>query len=406
MGNGLNSSTFRPGIEFKNGKLLEFERYSLTVMRPWPEPLAWRRTTRKPFRPVRSKSTLVYGPDDGETYTFSHDLRNTERFMEPVPPDVTTKIGQFTNRQWHMMALFARCPGALDLVQSTPALAFALASNWVFSNPAPSQPLRSARRMVRLPQTAICDWLGFPARPSTIHIMRKMRIKEITVEALLYLRDGLWNEAAAKLLRHCPVISRRVIAIATIPGWRQHFSPRFLFDLPKYDEGGELYNFDSTCALEFLLLPQTRRLLRPLQRFDSTAQVERYLEQFHRARRMESRFDCPPDLQFPQPPVHGTNEIIPFKNGWDLLAESKEMDHCVADLYRSAAEGRASYYRVNAPERATLSLIRENDIWQLGEVHGRGNARVTRETYAAIYAWLSVATQTDRARQPFHGLLC
>lgn len=385
---------FRPGLEFKNGRLLQFTRYSVMVMRPWPEPLAWKRTTRKLFHPVRPRIPLVPRSLDESDDPESH-ARACEKlgqFMEPVPAECLSAIGQFTSRQWHMMALLARCPGALDLVQSTPALAFALASNWVFPTTGPSQPMRSARRLVRLPQSAICEWLGFPARRSSVNVLRKLRTADISIASLLYLRDGLWDEEAARLLRHCRVITRQTIRIATTPAWRRHFSPRFLAELPEAEKNCEAEVMPRSCALFILLSPDMLRRLRASDVFHSMAEVENYIAWVAGNIRRARLPDCAPELRLPQPPIPGTCDIVPLSTGFDLLEESREMEHCVADLHASVTAGEYYFYRVRAPERATLSLRRCSGGWEMGELLGRRNAPVAGETRRAVYAWYSVFT--------------
>jgi hypothetical protein len=99
------------------------------------------------------------GTGDGESRRQWSELRRVA-FLQPIPDEVLAAVAPFACRHWHLLNLIARCPGALDLVRSTPALAFALASPWVFRRPAPTQPLRSARALLRRPQHEIAGWLG------------------------------------------------------------------------------------------------------------------------------------------------------------------------------------------------------------------------------------------------------
>jgi len=381
-------NAFRPGVVCKNNKLLEFTRHSLTVMRPWPKPLAWRRTTRKPFRPVRPKTVLVPTTDD-QIYpddTIAARVRQAlQTFMAPVPADARDEIARFSERQWHMMALFARCPGALDLVKSTPALAFALASNWVFTPKAVTQPLRSARALLCKRQVQICDWLGFPARPSTIHLLRKLRIDNVSIQTLLYFRDALWNEDAVRLLRHCPSISATAVMIATRPGLHNRFSHRFLLDLAKHEGASNQNEFSS--VIDWATRPGIFKD-NPNRVFDSLTQLLNFQQScYARGRNSEV---CSPELELPLPPVAGTPNIVPLRTGQDLLAEASAMRNCVATLCDSAADGTMAFYRITAPERATLSLIRDDGIWRVCELRGPGNARVSQNAYAAVYAWLGL----------------
>ena len=69
-------------------------------------------------------------------------------FVNMIPEEVRLELLRYSNRKWHLMSILARCPGAMDLSRSNPALLFALASNWAFHRPSVKQPIRAARGLV------------------------------------------------------------------------------------------------------------------------------------------------------------------------------------------------------------------------------------------------------------------
>ncbi len=337
---------------------------------------------------MRPKTVLLLADEDQDCPYDAMAARirlALQTFMAPVPADARDEIARFSERQWHMMALLARCPGALDLVKSTPALAFALASNWVFTPKAVTQPLRSARALLPKRQVEICDWLGFPARPSTIHLLRKLRIDDVSIQTLLYFRDVLWNDDAVRLLRHCPSVSATAVMIATRPCLHDRFSNRFLLDLAKHEGASNWGEFSP--VVDWAAGPGVFRDS-PNCVFDSLAQLLDFQQSYFA--RGRNNYVCSPELQLPSPPVAGTPNIVPLRTGQDLLDEASAMRNCVATLYDSAADGTMAFYRITAPERATLSLIRDDGIWRVCELRGPGNARVSQNAYAAVYAWLGL----------------
>jgi hypothetical protein len=395
---------FNPGTAFKNGKLMIFEDYSLVVMKPWPAPLAWRRTTRRPFRPHRPEVELVRGPlRRGEQAPWRvRRFDATADFMAPVPAPIREKIGRYSQRQWHMMALLARCPGADDLVDSTPALAFALASNWVFAQTPPSQPMRTARSLVRKRQVDICERLGFPARPSAVNMLRKLQTRDIAIRPLLDLRDALWDEERASLLRHAPSIGYWSLKIVSREWRRRHFSSKFLAELGALERCGDDDPDHENCTchklgdLEYVLQGWVLRRARG-RVFDTFAQ----LHNFAGDRDDDMRPKCPADTVFPPPPLAGNGNIRPLLTGADLIAEAGEMQHCIMHYHDEAMAGGMALYRISAPERATFALIRDDDIWRLGQVSGVENAKVSQEVYCVIYGWL--AGFPVRAMMPLHN---
>ena len=67
------------------------------------------------------------------------EQRIVSEFFADIPPHVRSAVEVFQTRQWHLLAMAARCPMAVELLQSNPALAFALASCWLFTGSLPSR---------------------------------------------------------------------------------------------------------------------------------------------------------------------------------------------------------------------------------------------------------------------------
>ena len=104
-------------------------------------------------------------------------------FVHSLPREVREELRRYAERKWHLLNLFARCPGALDLSRSNPGLAYALASNWAFHKPAVARPIRAARSLVHKKQKAILEWLGFPATEPARRILAKIRPKSLRLRS-------------------------------------------------------------------------------------------------------------------------------------------------------------------------------------------------------------------------------
>ncbi len=123
-------------------------------------------------------------------------------------------------------------------------------------------------------------------------------------------------------------------------------------------------------------------------RFTSIGQLVRHHDALAERLNREgvSRWD---NLQFPPPPLPGTTDIVPLVSPEALLAEGREQANCVASYGRRVARGGQFIYRVLAPERATLLVVRGRDGWQVGELAGPGNKPVTSVTRQVIERWLA-----------------
>src|ERR1041385_4621152 len=81
-----DASVCTPGLIYKSGKLFQFTRHTVTVMRPWPQPLAWARVLGKPFLPTRPQLQLLRSPtEDCSLAKTRGPNRAVQQFMAPVP---------------------------------------------------------------------------------------------------------------------------------------------------------------------------------------------------------------------------------------------------------------------------------------------------------------------------------
>jgi len=178
---------FRPGWQFRDGKLMMFGGDGVLVLRGGTAPLAWeKRGARGRWRHVRpairlqeleqaarltperieelvaerrrdaaaSADPCVWTPlpfrdEDAVRAGLATRGEAARSFLATIAPEIRRVVRRFSFRQWHLLALCTRCPGALELAASNPGLAFAIASNWCFRDPAPRQPTDQERRELR-----------------------------------------------------------------------------------------------------------------------------------------------------------------------------------------------------------------------------------------------------------------
>jgi len=444
-----NRRAIRRGTHFQNGKLYLITKQAVTVVKGWPEMRAWRKTAAGPewvsVRPeiqikpawVQSGRTARRGsprlemPDqirrlDAQArsrYYRRDETVKPERavaqaaycerceqadeaeaealgsFFSSIPVHVRGRVGEFPSRQWHMAVLLLRCPGAWDLVRANPAMAFCLASNWVFRSPKPTQPLRDARRWICRRQRDIAGWLGFPATERTVNLLRKIPPDACDITTLLKFRHTLRQTLVADTLSHLPRLTATVLCVVTDPRLRPLVSPRLLRELSdSIVEWGVVSSRVSmlrdTIAMAAALLPP-----RPLPVFTSLAQLTRHHDQLAD----ELNLRAPPaqePVELPPPPIPGNETIVPLTSPAMLAEEGREQQNCVAVYSRIVANGSQYIYRVLAPERATLQILRTPEGWQVGELSGPRNHPVSRETEIAVMRWVR-GDDRDKDRSPF-----
>ena len=74
------------------------------------------------------------------------------------------------------------------------------------------------------------------------------------------------------------------------------------------------------------------------------------------------------------------------------------MSHCVFDYYEDALSGRLAFYRILAPERATLALERGSGRrgWRVWSFKRRANREPSFEGYSDVMRWLRRRTKRPR----------
>jgi hypothetical protein len=442
--------TIRRGTEFANQKLYEFSNEGIIVMSQWPDMRAWRRTPKgqkwmqiRPYLHVefhnnlwtcdvgrreskvkmaidgvsiqqRIINDLVDQPEGAErehleaenqvdeampgtpdqpfnigSYTPAWVLATRAEYLKSIPEEVLVTVSAFSSRHWHLLNLISRCPGAMDLVKSTPALAFALASLWVFRENPPKQPLRAARSLLRKPQSDIAAWLGFPKSKSAIQILRKIKPADCTIPNLLQLRNLYF--CFSKSLCHMQQITSHALYIMAHSRLDYSLSSSYVYQLGLNPSPGWLES-EPRLIRDVLWLRDTLG-----EQEECTIHSHQNLQKQHdqlveRVGRMDLRRIINNELPDPPfgPSITAEVHIEPITTAIDLIKEGKAQKNCVGAYADRVRRGGLYVYRVLAPERATLSIAQQWDrSWVIDEIKAKDNSDVQESTIQHVKKWLS-----------------
>lgn len=311
-----------------------------------------------------------------------------------VPPAVMHAVFPFHHRQWHLLAMAARCPGSVDLIMSNPALAYCLASCWTFTQSPSRDATRLMRRVIGSRRRDICGALGFPTAESSVSVLAKIPTSMCFIPWLLIIRALLKDSRWRKTLWHLPSLENEAWNFLLYEPTRRRATPRFLHELSESPVSVMGDMIDVIIIEEDFGQPGNERF-HSLQQFHRhhrqlLEQTERYRELSARpSRQSESTVR---DLEFPKPPIPGSEAIIALENQ-DLLSDEGRIQHnCVGSYDGSVARGLRYYYRILEPERATLSIVPdENGRWQIDQLLRAHNEPVSDKTHQAVAQWLSGA---------------
>lgn len=405
----------------KSGKLYLYSFRTTEVRACWPAPMAWRKSDGDAaWRHLRPDLTLPKGHVDRQIERILESERQRPyklhaseaelaeeravgarlhrlQWAQRIPDEVRRPIARFRCRQWHLLSMAARCgEAAMDLVNANPALAFMMASNWVYHAPAVTQPLRSVRALLRRGknQRDMLAWLGFPARKAVQRVLARVPPASISVAQLLYLRQTCHEPKMLKAMGHLPRLNAGCLRIVTDPRLFGCVSPVLLEDIA-------VNRREDRKPHSAWLLKDVLRMLDQLGRgADVVRGIRRAEDLLELHDDLAGRGPVEPpvasgafdeeSLSFPSEPVPGTDAIVPLRDPVDLRQEGIEQKHCAwSFVYRVAVRRDTYFYRVTAPERATLSLRLRGGLWQIGELKGFRNAPVQLRTRLRVEDWLN-----------------
>lgn len=318
------------------------------------------------------------------------------RYLERVPHEVIRVVRQFVPLHWHLLFFASRCGDAgTDLLQANPALGFMLALNRYFRPDPRTPPMVAARLQLRpgRSQRDILAWLGFPPTEPVRRILRKVAPRALTLLGLREFRTRIADPKRQQRLAHLPRIADPVLSLAA-SGLDGYLSPRLLLALAT--------DLDARRSFRHFLVADTVRmwlLARPHDPVPTFGSLRRLREEHERlAQGVDWRTLFSEDAPFPRTPLAGTSSIVPLDSDALLFEEGQAQRNCVASYTSHVREGDVFVYRVLAPTRATVSIVRRGGRWRIEQLCSAANQPVPEATRKAVLAWLHGAQPRQQRR--------
>ena len=380
----------RPGFKFHNGRLMITTDEQVKMIESWPDLKAIRKLTENKYwekfvpvsrllRPNSARTLDSLGPGNVrsmaldplyEKYLAFYHFRNA------IPPEITKSVERFSSRQWMLLSLCQRRERAKDLLEQNPALGFGVAHLGKFC-PHVSEPLSTAVKVSALRQRDMLGWVGFPKTQIWANILAKIPAEAVTVECLRTLGMVATRPEVEDQLKH----------LHPVNGWVIAWESTLLTEITETTD-------EAIPAAAFHLLEDLlnmgQRLPRPNPQFIRNLTALRKIHQevsdaFTQLLEREKENQI-----LPLPPLPGTPEIVPLIYAADLIQEGRAQHNCVGSYSGWVHAGHGFIYRVLAPERATLSIVKGADgCWGISELKLACNKSPAPETVQAVQAWLN-----------------
>jgi hypothetical protein len=304
-----------------------------------------------------------------------------------------TQTGQFAppRRSPHFyrdpecLVAAAEIPGWTELLDSAPILAFAIANCWRFDGKPVEGSLRRMRRYVAQPRDTAWKALGFDGSG---RIVEKLAPNSCTVVRLKFLRATLPSgRHLMKALSHentlrTPLLNllmfKESVAVAR-PKWISYFNR---LDGPMATrEHIRIFQFFPFCNV--------------VRAPDRYPEFDAWLTRKGIVRDPEILGACAADSKaypecYPSPPIPCTDHIQPITSMTGAELEGRDMHHCMAELKSRPHLGGIYYYRMLAPERATIEITwhAANAKWEISQLRTHNNAEVESTSAIAAEQWL------------------
>lgn len=310
------------------------------------------------------------------------------------PPEALAFVERhgFKERRWHLLNLWLRVPEGRELFDEIPALAWMLASSWIFRLPV-SKPFRSIRALVRKPRARILEWLDLPPGDGTLKLLRQLPGSACALLPMLHYHAAFRHPTSRGWLLNLGVPLTREILDAAVPGLISYPLLRAIAEgrlMPTFgarDRVARVYS--DVRSLMWGLeneVDQNR-----LGRLRSTRRLWEFHEELVALQNSRLRNTTPAWEGRKPPPAAPEEWMQPLETAEALDTEARELHHCLASSrYREAvAEGRYYAYAVHHDQgRATLGIKYDyGDSWRIDQLRGFANGSVDLAVQAEVLTW-------------------
>ncbi|MGE4653276.1 MAG: hypothetical protein AAEJ53_20510 [Myxococcota bacterium] len=422
----------RLGYRFRGGKLYAREEARAYVLHGWPELVARHKRALnsryadvaqwadfdpafrvvRPYRPAKRgkpSKRVSERRRDGEQLGLGLDLpppppealplREQKRrafagFRFAIPKQVARLVEPLRGQQWPVLQLLRDHEAACEIMAANPALVFglALAKQGVRRRTYPWLP--AIDDLLRRKQRDILQYIELPGTKQAARLLSRVPTRCLYPRIFEHLARIFSDPAATKLAAHLPTLNVGAVRVIASYRCRDLATPRFLEELTELPREFH-YPFVYTRMVDMHHVATEARFDLYGRSFRSVAQMESTWQELAEAYRTRAE----PQIRssnFPLPPIPGTREIQPITTPAQLIDEGDSQHNCVASYAPIIVIGWRHIYRVLAPERATLSIVREPDgKWVIGELEAAYNTPVSPETHDVVRAWLKKSQRQE-----------
>jgi hypothetical protein len=383
-------------------------------------------TGKKAVKPIRQLELGLELPPEraAPTKTEAYDL-----LRQTIPFPFAMALAPFSSCQWNPLVFLHFNRDFLDLLTSSPAMAFYLANDRAVSSRIYKESKSFLPKLIGTKQVELLDYVGLGCTKQMVGIVKKIRPSSADMSNISELQTVRGNPGALKILSHLKSINAGVLALVG-SGERilSHLTPMFLDEVSRdgcnHHAPAIFGQFSQCLRMHWEQHPKRRfpmmtSMEKLNQYFDELAKEQRRRNEIQRQAEMQREAEIQQrqaeiqqrqaeiqhrqdqvirqnedrrrkllQLPFPSPPIPDGESIKALTCDADLYEEGGKQHNCVGNYSGTVRTGEVYLYRVLEPERATLSIICQRGQWFIGELKTACNQAAKSETFDSVRAWL------------------
>lgn len=314
------------------------------------------------------------------------------QFRNSLPERVVKAVEKFGVRQWQMLVMFYYDPATIELAEANPVLTFFLAQ-YLDCDAKRIQELKCGV----MPRKEILKLLGYPATNSAVKVLNKVNPRIFKADNWKSIDQMLIKELGSEKtqLNHLPSINYGVLEILSDDVASPAAGAKLLEEVAKDHRekfrGRVIHMIRSSIEMQ-----QDLQVDKPVVHFPSMKRLydihdsasSRYRRRINQLNSVKVAAAL--GKQFSSPPFPGLpGKIEPITTPNELVDEGEKQCNCVASYARNVAAGNVYIYKIIEPQRATLSILKKEDKWVIGELEAKYNKKVSLETESMVSEWLA-----------------
>ena len=238
-------------------------------------------------------------------------------------------------------------PVIVDLLASNPLLLWLLVDNGLLGLVS----LGEINRRLSVKQKQLCKDLGLSGTNQQVKILKRAAAARLSATQVRQLREVLQQEQICSFLGHRQEISASTIDILRRYPWIVRHPSRTLVDALASSETLRFFQDVMRMLVD----------LEPLYACRTSAALQRLHDALVEDINRDDGFaffrdDSGEIEELPRPPLPGNEFIRPLTTQQDIVAEGREMRHCIASYVGSVLNGDYYVYQMTAPERLTIGV--------------------------------------------------